>query len=137
MQVKATAKYIKISPEKISLIVDQIKKYPPKDALSVLGFVNKSSSPALQKIIKSAIANAKNNFGLTEESLKFKEIFVGKGPMSKRYRPVSRGRAHPILKRTSHITVILEGEQKVEPKQESGLDTGNVSKKSTEDKNAK
>lgn len=137
MLVKATAKYIKISPEKVSLVMDQIKKYPPKDAISILDFVNKSSSPILKKIIKSALANAKNNFGLNEDSLKFKEIFVGKGPMSKRFRPVSRGRAHQILKRTSHITVILEGEQKVEPKQESGLDTENVSKKSTEDKNAK
>ncbi len=112
MIVKAEAKNVRLSPEKVRLVVAQIKKMSPQKAVTMLGFVNKSSSPVLKKVINSAIANAKNNFGLDEQTLAFKEFSVGKGPMSKRYRPVSRGRAHAILKRTSHIKVILEGEPK-------------------------
>ena len=112
MQIAATAKYVRISPEKVRLVVGQIKKMPPASAIKVLNFVPKKAAPILKKVITSAIANAKNNYGLMEDSLVFKEIQVGKGPMFKRYRPVSRGRVHSILKRTSHIRVVLEGEQK-------------------------
>jgi len=112
MEVSATAKNIRISPKKIRLVVDQIKKMDPAEALSILDFTQKSSSGPLKKIISSAIANARNNFGLEEGSLKFKAIEVGKGPVFKRYRPVSRGRAHAILKRTSHIKVVITGEEK-------------------------
>ena len=107
METKAIAKNIRISPEKVNLLVAQIKKLPPSEAVNVLSLVNKSSSPVLRKVIKSAIANAKNNRNLTESELMFKEIIVTKGPMFKRFQPISRGRAHHILKRSSHITVIL------------------------------
>lgn len=112
MEVTATAKNIRISAKKVRLVVDQIKKMDPQTALSILELTVKSASMPLQKVIKSAIANAKNNLGLDEQSLKFKAVLVGQGPPFKRFRPVSRGRAHAILKRTSHITVILEGEQR-------------------------
>src|SRR3989338_4414431 len=82
-------------------------------ALSILDFTSKSASRPLKKVIASAIANAKNNFGLAEQTLKFKSIFVEKGPVLKRFRPVARGRAHSILKRTSRISVVLEGEPKI------------------------
>lgn len=114
MEIIAVAKYIRISPDKARLVANQIKKMSPREAVRVLNNVSKSAAPILQKVIKSAIANAKHNLGLSEESLVFKEIQVQKGPMFKRYQPVARGRAHPILKRTSHIKVILEGEQKKE-----------------------
>ena len=114
MQVTATAKYIKISPQKVRLVVDQIKKMTPQHAVTILDHVTKSSAKPLKKVIASAIANAKNNFGQDEQTLKFKSLFVGTGPVSKRYQPVARGRAHAILKRTSHITVILEGEKSKE-----------------------
>lgn len=107
MQITASVKNIRISPEKMRLLVDQIKKAQPTYAVQILGLVNKSSSPVLKKVIASAIANAKNNHGIKEEDLFFKEILVGKGPMFKRFQPVSRGRAHNILKRTSHIKVVL------------------------------
>ncbi|MDO8487283.1 MAG: 50S ribosomal protein L22 [Candidatus Curtissbacteria bacterium] len=116
MIIEASVKNIRISAEKVKLVVDQIKKMPPQKAIQILNFVNKSSSPVLKKVIASALANAKNNHGISEGDLIFKEILVGNGPMFKRFRPVSRGRAHHILKRTSNIKIVLEskaGETKV------------------------
>lgn len=110
-QVTATAKNIRISAKKVRMVVDQIKKMKVQDAMAILNYTIKSSSQPLKKVIASAVANAKNNLGLDEQSLKFKTIIVGEGPVYKRFRPVSRGRAHAILKRTSHIFVTLEGEQ--------------------------
>ncbi len=112
MEITATAKNVRVSPEKVRLVVAQIKKMSPSKAVLLLAFINKSSALPLKKVISSAIANAKNNFGLEESSLAFKSVLVGKGIVFKRYRPVARGRAHSILKRTSHIQVILEGEPK-------------------------
>ena len=112
MQITAKANNIRISAEKVRLLVDQVKKMQPARSMVLLNLVHKSSAKPLIKVIGSAIANAKNNFGLDEQTLAFKSILVGKGPMFKRFQPVSRGRAHAILKRTSHITVILEGEQR-------------------------
>ena len=112
MEVKAIAKNIRISPKKVRLVVDQIKNRKPQDAVKILDFVNKRSAPAVKKAIMSAIANAKNNYALDEGSLVFKQISASKGLMFKRFRPVSRGRVHHILKRASHLTVVLEGEEK-------------------------
>lgn len=109
MEVKAEAKYIRISPRKVRLVVDAIKGLSPQRALEHLRFIKKRAAQPLMKVIKSAMANAKKNFGLKVEDLKFKEIQVGEGPTLKRWRAVSRGRAHPIMKRTSHIKVVLEG----------------------------
>jgi len=109
MEVKAEAKYIRMSSRKVRLVVDAIRGLSPQKALEYLKFVNKRAAGPLSKVIKSAIANAKNNFGLKPEDLRFKEIQVGEGPTLKRWRAVSRGRAHQIMKRTSHIKVILEG----------------------------
>src|SRR3989304_10550069 len=114
MEVLAIPKNVRMSPEKVRLVVDQIKKMTPQQAIKILDFVPKKSSLPLKKVITSAIANAKNNFNLSEDSLTFREISVTKGIVFKRFRAVARGRAHPILKRTSHIKVVLEGEQKKE-----------------------
>ena len=126
MEITATAKNIRLSPKKVRLLVAQIKKMDPQQALSVLDFTSKSASRPLKKVIASAIANAKNNFGLAEQTLKFKSIFVEKGPVLKRFRPVARGRAHSILKRTSRISVVLEGEPKIvkEAKETKGASHG-------------
>ena len=111
MEVTATAKNIRVSPNKVRLVVDQIKKMQPNDALRILDFVQKSASLPLKKVIASAIANAKNNHNLKEENLTFTEIQVGLGQVFKRYRPISRGRAHSILKRTSNIRIVLEAKE--------------------------
>src|SRR3989344_3097468 len=112
MEVTAYAKNVRISPQKVRLVASQIKKMRPQEAIKMLDFIPKGASTVLKKVIASAIANAKNNFNLSEDTLTFKEISVTKGIVFKRYRAVSRGRVHPILKRTSHIKVVLEGEQK-------------------------
>ena len=112
MEVRAIAKNLRTSPQKLKLVVDEIKKMEPEKALKILDFVPKKSAPLVKKVILSAMANAKNNHGLSEESLKFKEIVVSKGQVFKRQRPISRGRAHMILRRLSHLKVVLEGETK-------------------------
>ena len=119
MEVKAIAKNVRISPKKVRLVVNQIRNRKPQEAVKILDFVNKRSAPAVKKVIMSAIANAKNNYALDEGSLVFKQISASKGLSFKRYRPVSRGRVHHILKRASHLTVVLEGEQKVKKEPES------------------
>lgn len=117
MDITATAKNIRVSPQKVRLVVGQIKKMTPSEAVQILDYLPQKPSPLLKKVISSAIANAKNNYGIAEDKLKFKEIQVGKGPMFKRFRAVARGRAHSILKRTSHITVVVTGEKNT-PKSE-------------------
>jgi len=119
MEVTAIAKNVRVSPKKVRLVIDQIRNRKPQDAVKILDFVNKRSAPAVKKAIMSAIANAKNNYALDEGSLVFKQISASKGLSFKRYRPVSRGRVHHILKRASHLTVVLEGEQKVKKEPES------------------
>jgi len=103
MQIYATAKNIRISPTKVRLVTDKIKKMNPQNAINFLGFIPNASARPLKKVLASAIANAKNNHGIKEESLIIKEIVVNKGPAFKRFRAIARGRAHSILKRTSHI----------------------------------
>lgn len=108
MEVTATAKNIRISPQKVRLVVDQIRKMEPRDAIAILDHVTKSAAIPVKKVIASALANAKNNRKIDETSLFFKSIQVNEGRVLKRWQPVSRGRAHSILKRTSHIKVVLE-----------------------------
>ncbi|MBI2594540.1 50S ribosomal protein L22 [Candidatus Curtissbacteria bacterium] len=131
MEVRAIAKNVRISPEKVRLVVDKIKKMRPREAIEVLEFLPQKAAKPLKKVIGSALANAKNNFGLDEQTLAFRELAATKGLTFKRYRPVSRGRAHHILKRTSRITVVLEGEQKKQ--QAPKLEEGGASK-ATKDK---
>ena len=107
MEITATAKNIRISPQKVRIVVEEIKKTKPQEAVALLDFVAKSAAQPLKKVIASAIANAKNNLGLDAKTLVFKSIQVGGGRSLKRFRAVSRGRSHAILKRTSHIKVVL------------------------------
>ncbi len=111
MQIKAEQKYIRMSPRKVKLVVDAIRSSTPKEALTQLSFISKEASVPVAKTIKQAIANATNNQNIKEEDLKFKSIQVKKGAVLKRWQAVSRGRAHSILKRTSHIMVILEAQE--------------------------
>lgn len=111
MLIKAEQKFIRISPRKIRLVASAIKNMPLNDAVGQLKVLNKSAALPLRKTIRQAVANATNNLGQPEESLTIKEIQIGEGPTYKRWLPVSRGRAHRILKRTSHIKIILESTQ--------------------------
>lgn len=111
MNIIAVGKNLRTSPQKARLVTSQIKKMNPGDAVRILEFMPNKSSKLIKKVIESAIANAKNNHGLTETTLTFKEIQVGKGAMFKRFRPISRGRTHSIHKTTSHVRVVLEGDK--------------------------
>ena len=116
-QVTAYAKYIRMSPRKVRLVVDAIKDLKPTESLSYLKQINKRAAQPIAKVVTSAIANAKQNLKLKEEDLKFSKILVEEGPTLKRWRPISRGRAHPINKRTSHIKVVLEAKDNAKAKE--------------------
>ncbi|MEK7077764.1 MAG: 50S ribosomal protein L22 [Patescibacteria group bacterium] len=111
MKVTAKLNYLHISPRKVRAVVGVVKKLNVQDALNQLRFVPNKASGPLFKLIKSAIANAENNFSLEPDSLKIAEFKVDGGPVFKRFRPGSRGRASPLKKKTSHITLVLEGQR--------------------------
>ncbi len=106
--MKAILRGIRISPKKANLVAALVRNKKAQDAIDILRFTPKRTSLVLKKLIESAVANAVNNFKQTKETLGIKEIIVTEGPTYKRSMPVSRGRQHPILKRSSHITVKLE-----------------------------
>ena len=107
MEVKATAKYMRISAQKVRRIVDAIKGRPAESGLNALKFMPQKSAGMVEKILRSAIANAEQNAELDVDSLMIKNIIVDEGPTLKRFRARARGRGSRILKRTSHITVIV------------------------------
>lgn len=112
MKITAIQKQVRQSPRKMRLVVNQVKKLSLEQAMRQLAVIDRRASLAILKVIKQAIANAMNNHRLTFESLKISSIEVTPGSVYKRWRAVSRGRAHSIMKRTSHIRVILESEEK-------------------------
>jgi large subunit ribosomal protein L22 len=107
-EVTAEAKNLRVSAKKVRPILEKVKGKPAEVLLEELRFVSKKAALPLYKVLKSAIANAKQNLNISGEKLKVKEIRVDEGPTLKRFRPASRGAAHSILKRTSHIKVVLE-----------------------------
>jgi large subunit ribosomal protein L22 len=106
--MQAIQKYIRTSPRKLRLIADAVRSLAPAEALRQLRFVDKRAAEPVAKVIRQALANAKQNFGLATEKLIFKTLEINEGPTYKRFRAVSRGTAHSIMKRSSHIRVILE-----------------------------
>jgi len=111
MKVKALAKDVGISPEKVRLVINMVKDKKVDEALTTLRFLPTPSARAVAKVIESAVANAENNFQMSPADLKITDIFADKGHTLKRYRPKSRGRISPILKRSSHITVFVAEEK--------------------------
>lgn len=108
MEVRALAKFIRMSPKKIRLIVDLIRGMGVKEAEAQLKFNSRIAKNPVLKLLRSAIANAENNFELKKENLFINTIIVNEGPTLKRWRPRAHGRAATIRKRTSHITIILD-----------------------------
>lgn len=106
--MKTIQKYIRTSPRKLRLIADAVRSLSPEQALSHLKFTSKAAALPLYKAIKQAVSNAKDQLGLSANKLAFKTIDIMAGPTYKRFQPVSRGMAHSIMKRTSHIRVELE-----------------------------
>ncbi len=104
----ATLKYARISSRKVKIVADLIRGKDVEEALAIVKFTPKASSPILEKLLKSAIANAENNHGMKSNKLYVAEIYANQGPTLKRIRPAAKGSAVRIRKRTSHITIVLK-----------------------------
>ena len=104
----AHAKYVRISSRKVKIVIDLIRGKQVDEALAILMYTPKAAAPVVEKLLLSAIANAENNLSMDRGSLYVAEVFANPGPTLKRYVARSRGSASPMLKRTSHITVVLD-----------------------------
>ena len=107
MEVKAVARYVRISPMKVRMLADAIKGRPVEKALDMLKFMPQKSAGIVEKVLRSAIANADQQPDLDIDDLVVGNLIVDRGPMFKRFRARARGRGTRILKRTSHVTVVL------------------------------
>ena len=108
MEARAKLSYARISSRKVKIVIDLIRNKPVGVALGILKNTPKAASEPVEKLLKSAIANAENNHNMDVNSLYVAEIFAGQGPTLKRIRPRAQGRAFRIRKRTSHITIVLK-----------------------------
>ena len=107
MEAKAYLRHARISPRKVQIVLDLIRNKPVEEATAILALTPKAASEPLAKLLKSAIANAENNFNMDKKNLYVAECFVCPGPMLKRIRPRAQGRAFRVMKRTSHVTMVL------------------------------
>ncbi len=108
MEARAVARYVRISPYKARLVVDLIRGKPVDEALNILQFTPKKGARLVRKVLESAIANAEHNYQMDPDRLYVKRAYVDEGPRFKRLWPRAFGRASRILKRTSHITIVVE-----------------------------
>ncbi len=108
MEARAKLSYARISSRKVKIVIDLIRNKPVGVALGILKNTPKAASDPVEKLLKSAIANAENNHNMDVNNLYVAEIFAGQGPTLKRIRPRAQGRAFRIRKRTSHITIVLK-----------------------------
>jgi large subunit ribosomal protein L22 len=108
MEAKAVAKYIRMSPQKVRLVVDLVRGKKVQEARNILLYTRKYAAGIVDSVLKSAVANATQNPNIDEKILYVKEIFVDQGPTLKRWRARAQGRAAGIKKKSSHITVILD-----------------------------
>lgn len=106
-EVKATAKYVRMEPRKVRMVVDQIRNKSVEQALELLQFSTRAAAEPVAKVLRSAVANAENNNNLRSDNLVIKAAYVDEGPTLKRIRPRAKGSASRINKRTSHITVVV------------------------------
>lgn len=104
----AILRYARVSPKKLLMVVESIKGKKALEALESLKLVRKKAARYLEKVLRSAIANAEHNSNIPADQLYVKTVIIGRGPMLKRWKPAAYGRATPIRRRTSHITVVLE-----------------------------
>ncbi len=113
MEVRAVAKNIRVSPRKVRPLIDMIRGKKVETALTMLKFTPTPMAQVVAKVVKSAAANAENNFQMSPADLKIVSTYVDEARTMKRFRPRARGRVSPILKRASHITVIVaeQGEE--------------------------
>ena len=110
MEVKAVSKYVRISPRKVHIMIDAVKGKPVEAALEILKFMPQKAAYIVEKITRSAVSNADQHPDIDVDSLVIRNIIADQGPTLKRFKARARGRGTRILKRTSHITVILAEE---------------------------
>lgn len=108
MEVRATAKSIRVSPQKARRVVDVVRGKSVGEALAILKFMTSPTARVVSRVVKSAVANAENNYQMTPGDLVIKSAYVDDGPRMKRLRCGGRGRPSPILRRLSHITIVVE-----------------------------
>ena len=110
MEVRAVSKYVRISPRKVHKVIDAVKGKPVESGIQILKFMPQKAATILEKIVRSAVANADHNADIDVDMLFIRNITADQGPTLKRWKARARGRGTRILKRTSHITVILAEE---------------------------
>lgn len=108
MEARAIAKYVRMSPTKVGVVLNLIRGKNVNEAFAILKYTPRDAAEVINKVLKSAVANAENNNDLDINRLYVSEAFVGQGPTLKRFRPMDHGKAFRINKRTSHITVIVK-----------------------------
>ncbi len=108
MEAKAVAKYIRVSPLKVGFICNEIRGKQVDEALSILKFTPKKGAKVLEDVLNSAVANAENNFNMDRDKLFVSDAYANDGPHMKRFRPKAKGMAYPIIKRSSHIGVVVK-----------------------------
>ena len=108
MEARAELRHARISARKVKIVIDTIKGKSANEAVAILKYTNKAAAPIVEKLLKSAMANAVNNHGMDETKLYVAEAYANQGPTMKRIMPRAQGRANRIRKRTSHITIVLK-----------------------------
>ncbi|WP_425445979.1 50S ribosomal protein L22 [Dethiothermospora halolimnae] len=108
MEAKAIAKYVRIAPRKAQIVADLVRGKDVDEAIAILKYTPKKGAKIIEKVVKSAVANAENNFDLDRENLYISEIYANEGPTMKRMRPRAQGRGYVIRKRNSHIGVVVK-----------------------------
>lgn len=108
MEARATLKNARISARKVKIVIDLIRGKNAEEALAILKYTPKAASPLVEKLVKSAMANAENNHNMKVDKLYVAEVYANQGTTMKRIRAATQGRANRIRKRTSHITVVLK-----------------------------
>ncbi len=116
MAVRAIAKGVRMSPRKVGVVAALVRGRSVEDALTILDYTPRRSATAVRKVIASAKANAEYNHNYIADSLRIIELSVTAGPRLKRYRPAAHGRALPFERKTSHIRVVVDGEQRIAKK---------------------
>ena len=107
MESKAVAKFVRITPRKVRVVLDLIRGKNVAEAFAILKFTPKAGAVVVEKVLRSAVANAENNYDMDVDKLVIKTAFADDGPTMKRIHPRSRGQAFSIFKRTSHVTVVV------------------------------
>ena len=108
METRAVAKYIRITPRKVRIVLDLIRGKNVAEAFAILKFTPKAGADVVEKVLRSAVANAENNFDMDADKLFVKTAYADQGPTLKRIHPRSRGQAFKILKRTTHVTIVVD-----------------------------